>query len=124
MTKNQIPEPVVEAESYSFDRLPSGRLQMRLVRFDGGEYIEVARLVLDPADTLEFMAKVAHEGHYSVMDAMTAVHYGDCATCKNVRLIEVPRPGSPRMERVHCPTCSGPGSKGLPPVPQVGGGVA
>lgn len=87
---------------------------------------EAFRFVLEPHEALGLLAQLAnHAGHCATRAAQT-IQAGDCPTCKNMRLIEVPAPGG-RMSNDHCPDCRATLNAAYHQPfarPRIGGGIA
>lgn len=84
------------------------------------------RFLLDPDRALDFLALLANQVSHATTHAAAAMQMGDCATCRNTRLVEVEGPGrNPRNDR--CPTCGpryGPALAEPFTRPRIGGGLA
>jgi hypothetical protein len=64
----------------------------------------VARI--EPKDLLEVISNLTREGMYALRDVATAIAWGDCDRCGNVRLITVPGIVEGSTTQVRCPACS------------------
>lgn len=87
-----------------------GRVTLRLYRFVALPGMERdqhdrAEYVISHEDAWHLFTNLAgqlrSEGDVRMRNAAT----GDCDTCKNHRLIDVPRTNGPGLERVYCPDC-------------------
>lgn len=71
----------------------------------------------------DFIRQSANVGMSALEGAITAIGYGECETCKNVRLVDVELSGG-RKSNAPCPTCRGSkrltSAKVLTKVPTVG----
>lgn len=55
------------------------------------------------------MVAIASHGGNVLAEIADSWRRGDCATCNNVRMVQVPRSNGSTWSE-HCPDCSGPGS--------------
>jgi hypothetical protein len=66
----------------------------------------VARAKIAPADALGFVAQLTNQVSQSLSAVGRALATGDCDTCGNRRLVEVPTRHDPnRMTTIGCPEC-------------------
>lgn len=86
-----------------------GRIAVRLYRFaavTGGEdKHERAEYVISHEDAWHLFSNLAVQLRGQGDERMRNAAAGDCATCGNLRLIDVPRRNGPGTERVYCPDC-------------------
>lgn len=83
-------------------------------------------LRLEPAAALDLLADLANQTRYSATRAAQDIQIGDCETCRNTRLVDVPAPGG-RVSNDRCPDC-GPAYYAALETPyarpRIGGGIA
>lgn len=84
---------------------------------------EAIRVRLSPGRGATLLRDLANQVTYSLTSAATSIARGDCRTCRNVRMIQVPTTGG-RETNDHCPDCRVAFVDSFPLVPQVGGGLA
>lgn len=77
-----------------------------LLVFWGSDHRDPAVEVRIPVEhLLGFMRQVANVGGSILSDAISDIAAGECATCRNVGMVNEPRPNGRGPERVHCPDC-------------------
>ena len=85
----------------------------------------VCEVQVPPHEVLTLLRKVVQEGSCALEDVAEAYAYGECGTCRNARLVKVPRHGREILE--YCPDCRK-GRDAVPfkdwPAPRAGGGDA
>jgi hypothetical protein len=85
---------------------------------------EALRIRLSPGAAATLLRDLSNQVTYSLTGVAMSIARGDCETCRNTRMVQVPAPGG-RMDNAHCPDCrTEMGRSGFPLVPQVGGGLA
>lgn len=107
----------------SVDNDSNDRVRLTIWREDhqGAEY----RLMLDPERALDLMADLANHVRYAATHAASTIQLGDCATCGNTRLVEIPGPGR-NTNNERCPDCAPRYSSALERPfarPRIGGGI-
>lgn len=88
--------------SVSVDTDTLHRLKItKWIDFESGEKVEI---LIEPKDIPDFMRDVASHGGHALVDVARAISYGDCETCRNIRLVDTVLPGNRKSNKA-CPDC-------------------
>lgn len=107
MTKLTHPDPIVYAGPVSVDHdIRDGAVTLSVWQREDGSSELGQRITfrVQPRDLPALVRDVAAQVGYAMDDTVRELAYGDCDTCGNVRLVEVPTHGG-RMTNTECPDC-------------------
>jgi hypothetical protein len=87
---------------FGVDHDPDRNLLINASDATTGERVFTGKI--PPREQADFARAVINHAFANLRDVTAAIRYGDCATCKNRRLVSEERHG--RKEDVRCPDCT------------------
>lgn len=81
----------------------------------GGEVTRLPAFALTPAEAIGIAFKLIQSAEIALSEAITDTRLGECATCKNFRMVDTRKHGQQWME--HCPDCASGEKPAIPTIP-------